>query len=63
MPMLVLQAMFAFAMLRAFQTTDNEARDWFSFAVGLKVSFTALLRPGEWCALSAAKVAVPAQRL
>lgn len=63
MPHLILRCMFSFAMLTGFLAEGIEARDWIAFGMGLIVSFHALLRPCEWCALSADKVAVPAARL
>ena len=62
-PVLVLEAMFIYAMLAGFSSMGNAARDWISFGLGLITSFDGLLRPGEWCALTARKVLMPSSRL
>ena len=63
MPYIVLQAMFAFAMVTGFNSTGRAARDWISFGVGLICSFDGLLRPCEWAQLSARKSLMPSSRL
>ncbi len=44
-PYIVLQAVFAFAMVTGFNNAGRVARDWISFGVGLICSFDGLLRP------------------
>ena len=64
LPHLVLQAMFCYAMLAGFSSAaGNACRDWLSFGIGLLCSFDALLRPGEWCALTAGQIGLPSTRL
>ena len=63
LPELVLDAMFAFAMLMGFSATGRACREWVSFGVGLLACFDGLLRPGEWALLSARKVLLPSSRL
>ncbi len=62
-PDLVLEAMFAFAMITGFTSTGRAMRDWISFGVGLLTCFDGLLRPGEWAILTASKVMMPTSRL
>ncbi len=62
-PPLVFSCMFIYALLMGFQCTGPTARDWITFAVGLRCCFEGLLRPGEFCALTSWCVAVPAGRL
>ena len=63
LPYLVLQAMFCYAMLTGFSSSGTECRDWISFGIGILCSFDALLRPGEWCALTSGLIALPSTRL
>ena len=61
-PHLIVQALAVYGFLRGFSASKpSVACDWISFAVGCLVSFHALLRPGEWGALAARQVAVPAR--
>ena len=62
-PPLVRDALFSFAMLKGFNSSGTEARDWLTFGVGILVCFEALLRPCEWTELIAQRVAVPGRRI
>ncbi len=63
MPFLVMRAIFSYAMLRGFNSYGADARDWICFGIGVFLSFTGLLRPGEFCTLTAGKCAAPGSSL
>ena len=62
-PFMILDAMFATALLRGFHATGTAARDYISFAVCLLLGFHSLLRPGELAILTPRKIALPDARL
>ena len=63
LPVLVLNASFAFGMVTGFSSVGKAACEWISWSVGLITSFEALLRPCEWCAMTAERIALPCGRL